>query len=329
MITIKEEFVGCVKWRRAIKLGGADAILLWLAMKRYVAETLSNGFVPDDELDALPGAPERPRDALTALLECGKTKEDGSRGAGLVDPHPHGWQLHDYLDHANSAEQEAVRRERERKRKADYRAGLRTGQSRGTSEGQTGGTVRGTAHAASRVGARTGAPARANPTQPNPTQPDQEATTTGDAEPSGDSQPSAASATAVVVASDTAKVSCPSDLRMTDAQRQTLVTALVPEWAIEPLELAFRMNFQGKPSDVRTREVWQQCMGQWCVARWNDPTKRPQKPGTEGGTGRGTTGTGPGHEQSPRAGDQLGKQLRRIEAGEQQQAEPPAKAALQ
>lgn len=98
---------------------------------------------------------------------------------------------------------------------------------------------------------------------------------------------------------------------MTDGQRATLITALVPEWAIEPLELAFRMNFQGKPSDVRTREVWQQCMGQWCMGRWNDPNKRPQKPGTEGGTHRGT------HEQSPRAGDQLGKQLRRIEAMDQ------------
>jgi hypothetical protein len=109
---------------------------------------------------------------------------------------------------------------------------------------------------------------------------------------------------------------------MTDGQRATLQTALVPDWAIEPLELAFRMNFQGKPSDQRTREVWQQCMGQWCMGRWNDPNKRPQKPGTQAGTFVGTDG----REQSPRAGDQLGKQLRRIEDMERQPAAPEPKA---
>jgi hypothetical protein len=109
---------------------------------------------------------------------------------------------------------------------------------------------------------------------------------------------------------------------MTDGQRATLITALVPEWAIEPLELSFRINFQGKPSDLRTREVWQQCMGQWCMGRWNDPNKRPQKPGTEDGTNHGTQG------QSPRAGDQLGKQLRRIEAMENQ-PQPAGKALPQ
>jgi hypothetical protein len=304
MITIKEEFVGGVKWRKAIKLGGADVILLWLAMKRYAAETLSNGFVPDEELDALPGVPERPREALEALLGCGKTLPDGSRGSGLIDPHPHGWQLHDYLDHANSAEQEAVRKARERERKANYRAGLKTGQSHGTDAGQTNGTVRGTAHAASHVRPRTHTPARTNPTQPNPT--DQDPTTTSNAEPSGANVEPAAGALVVVVG-DTRKISCPGDLRMTDGQRSTMITALVPEWAIEPLELSFRMNFQGKPSDLRTREVWQQCMGQWCMGRWNDPNKRPPKPGTEGGTHRG-------QELSPRGGDQLAKQLRKIDA---------------
>lgn len=134
MITIKEEFVGGDKWKRAVALAGSDAIVLWLAMKHYVAVHLTNGFVPGDEVRALPGAPAKARRALDALLGCGRLRPDGSRGAGLVDEHPHGWQLHDYLDHANSADKEMDRRRKERDRKASYRAG-QGGVSRGTTDG--------------------------------------------------------------------------------------------------------------------------------------------------------------------------------------------------
>lgn len=311
MITIKEEFVGGRKWRRAIELGGADTILLWLAMKRYAAEELSNGFVPNDELDHLPGAPSSPRDALQALLECGKVKEDGTRGAGLVDPHPRGWQLHDYLDHANSAEQEAVRKEKARKRKADYRAGHRTGRPAGQGDGTDHGTSHGT-DVSGPPGAR-GRAHKPNPTQPNPTGSE---TTTDEGAAERDSGGDEVSGV-VVVGSQPQRIPCPSDLQLTEAQRQTLITSLIPAEVIDELRLSFVTNFQANESDTRTLDAWRKCLARDVVGAWN---KRRRHGGTHG--------TGAGHQESPRAGDQLGKQLRRIENMEQQAGSEPSWKAL-
>ncbi len=200
MIQIKEEFVGCKKWHRAIELGGAEAIQLWLAMKRYAAEHLTDGFVADSDIETLPGAPRKARKALKALVECGKTERDGTRGHGLVDVVENGWELHDYLDHANSSDEEELRREKAREKKRKQREAKRRelealrlspsvpGTDGDMSRGQMGtteGTVTGTsrwspptcpqsrplapAPARPRAYTRTAAPV--NPTQPNPTQP--------------------------------------------------------------------------------------------------------------------------------------------------------------
>lgn len=205
MITIKEEFVGGDKWRRAIELGGPEAILLWLAIKRYAAEYNTSGFVPDEEIDSLPGAPKKPRRLLPALTDCGRKKPDGTKGDGLLDPHPHGWMLHNYEDHANSAEEEELRRLKARERKRAYREQkakeLETlkGQRRdgvprdcptdvpGTDTGQNDGTEDGTVP---RAGARAYAGGRSrNPTQPNPTQPEGEEIPLPPSEPEQPRQP--------------------------------------------------------------------------------------------------------------------------------------------
>ncbi len=122
MITYKEEFVGCEKYCRAYELGGGDAIMMWGALKRYAAKHPDNaGFVPDEDIDRLIGAPRNPRQALDALVRCGRLLRDGTRGAGLVETADSGWQLHDYLDHANAPEDEELRRERDRVRKQRQR----------------------------------------------------------------------------------------------------------------------------------------------------------------------------------------------------------------
>lgn len=199
MILIKEEFVGGEKWRRAVKLGGSDAIALWVAMKCYCSlHPDTEGFVPDEELDALPGAPRGARRrALQALIKCGRLLLAGERGTGLVEVAPGGWRLHDYLDHSAAPEEIELRREKARIKKQTYREhkrielaavrrfagelagadspGGQQGDTEGDSPGDNRGTVPGDvlAGAPPHEGARAPAPTRAgahpSPALPNPT----------------------------------------------------------------------------------------------------------------------------------------------------------------
>ena len=155
MITIKEEFLSCDKLARALAVAGSDALAMWLAMKGHASANLTDGFVADEDIAHLPGAPARNQErALRALLECGRMGPDGSRGQGLVERLPHGWQLHDYLEHADSA---AIIRERRRvaaEKKARQRAvnkpetcpagGLSLGDTPACPSGTTTETVTGT-----------------------------------------------------------------------------------------------------------------------------------------------------------------------------------------
>lgn len=148
MIVIKEEFVGGEKHSRAMKIGGGDAIAMWLALKCYASlHPAAEGFIADEDIDTLAGAPRRPRKALQALVECGRLLPDGQRGPGLVDPVEGGWRLHDYLDHSVSPEEEELRRTRARLKKKRQRAEkrreleqLRELELRGMSLGCPGGT---------------------------------------------------------------------------------------------------------------------------------------------------------------------------------------------
>ena len=196
MLVLKEEFVGCEKYRRAYKLGGGDAIVMWLALKCYASQhPSSEGFIPDEDINDLAGVPRSPRKALRALVECGGLMPDGTRGAGLVDPAPGGWRLHDYLDHSQTPEEIELRREKARQKKARQRAEKRReleqvrtesitvyALERGT-PGDSGGHVPGDTLASVRPPAHVSAPARVhalarpqpNPAQPNPLCPDREA----------------------------------------------------------------------------------------------------------------------------------------------------------
>jgi hypothetical protein len=214
VIVIKEEFVGGEKYSRAQRLGGSDAIVMWLALKAYASKHPScAGFIPDEDLDRLLGAPA-PRvvqKALRALVECGRLLPDGSRGPGLVEPVPSGWQLHDYLDHSQAPEELELRRERARLKKQRQREeqrrelelvrsqtrdlspgqmGDNEGQLPGDTSGDDGGDeprdVPGTSLAGARTPgpapARTGARPQPSPTLSNPlvSAPDPEARTRPD-----------------------------------------------------------------------------------------------------------------------------------------------------
>lgn len=120
MITVKEEWLTDDKTKRAIKAGGYEVVALWLALKRYCAEHLTDGFIPDEDLESLPGAPPKPRNVIVALVECGRIQRDGTRGAGLVNKVELGWELHKYTEHANTREQEERRRAKAKERKERF-----------------------------------------------------------------------------------------------------------------------------------------------------------------------------------------------------------------
>jgi hypothetical protein len=127
MITIKEELVYGPKLRRAIKVGGHEAVTLWLGLKEYAATHPTDGFVPTDAIENAAerlGIGKKLDRALAGLKECGELGPDGTRGAGLVDDHEHGAMLHDYGDHAMSADEQVERklRQAERKQVQRYRA---------------------------------------------------------------------------------------------------------------------------------------------------------------------------------------------------------------
>jgi hypothetical protein len=145
LITVKEEFLGSVKTKRAMKLGGSDSVVLWLALKGYVAASNSGGFIPAEAVPDLEGVPRNWRKVMRALVDCGKLKPDGTRGTGLVYEVEHGYQLHDYEDHGTPVDVEERRRkarEQKRRRRAEIATGKepcpsdRTGQRPDNKTGQ-------------------------------------------------------------------------------------------------------------------------------------------------------------------------------------------------
>lgn len=77
-------------------------------------------------------------------------------------------------------------------------------------------------------------------------------------------------------------VPCPEDLRLTDAQRRTLETAMIPPWAIEALTLDFVTAAVGG-AERRTLDVWRKCLSKAITGNWNDPSRRPKPPGATDG----------------------------------------------
>lgn len=117
-------FLGHHKVRRAVR-SGWEALGMWTALRTYVAKFLTDGFIPDEEIDLLQDAPKNPRKWLKVLVECGAPTPEGGRGSGLVDRVPGGWLLHDYLDHALPAEEIKRRRKAAAERQKRWRNGPR------------------------------------------------------------------------------------------------------------------------------------------------------------------------------------------------------------
>jgi hypothetical protein len=161
MIVFKEELLTCAKMTLARSQAGEAAVTMWLALKHHVETHGTDGFIAERDLKSLAILPKRYRSALKALVECGQTYSDGTRGAGLVERVEHGWRLHDYHDHSaktprQQPEADDTQRARERARKAEWRRrhsnvpavpnvpnvpGDKTGQMSQMSQGQNGTNV--------------------------------------------------------------------------------------------------------------------------------------------------------------------------------------------
>jgi hypothetical protein len=101
------------KFIRAIKLGGSEAVHLWLGLRAYCGQNLTDGFIPEDMLDEVRG-PSDPRKRAKALASL--------RTVGLLDEAPGGVMMHDFLEWSSSREEVLQRRESAKNRKRRSRA---------------------------------------------------------------------------------------------------------------------------------------------------------------------------------------------------------------
>ncbi len=104
------------KFIRAAKRGGSEAVHMWLGLRQYVAQNLSDGFIPEDMVDEVRGPPAgRKREAALAVL----------REVGLLEGAAGGVQLHDYLQWSKSRERVLAERKAARDRQERSRANRR------------------------------------------------------------------------------------------------------------------------------------------------------------------------------------------------------------
>jgi len=84
------------KFIRVVKLAGSDAVFLWLGIRAYCAQLLTDGFVPGDMIDEVrgPREPKKRAAALNALVEV-----------TLIERVDGGFFMHDFLDWSKSRAQ--------------------------------------------------------------------------------------------------------------------------------------------------------------------------------------------------------------------------------
>lgn len=123
-LELDDQILNHPKFIRAVKLGGAETVFLWLGIRAYCGQLLTDGFVPSDMLDEVRGPlnAKKRAAALQVLVEV-----------RLLDPCDGGFRMHDFLDWSRSKAQVLADRERARERQARSR-----GMSRRDSPGDFG-----------------------------------------------------------------------------------------------------------------------------------------------------------------------------------------------
>jgi hypothetical protein len=110
-LELDDQILAHPKFIRAVKLGGSEAIHLWLGLRAYCGQLLTNGFIPEDMLDEVRG-PTNPKSRAKAMAAL--------KTVGLLDQIEGGLMMHDFLDWSSSREEVLQRRSsaKERKRRS-------------------------------------------------------------------------------------------------------------------------------------------------------------------------------------------------------------------
>lgn len=138
------------KFIRAVRLAGSEAIHLWLGLRAYCGQLLTDGSIPADMIDAVEG-PAKEKARATALAALIKVE--------LLEVTDQGLQMHDYLDWSSSKEEVESRRASNRDRKR---------RSRGTTDGVTAESQRSHTVTTHGLRAESQTPARADPLRSPP-----------------------------------------------------------------------------------------------------------------------------------------------------------------
>lgn len=75
-----------------------------------------------------------------------------------------------------------------------------------------------------------------------------------------------------------AQVTCPPDLVLTDAQRGSLETSLIPGWAIDAITASFVAAEIADENKKMPLVSWRKCLAKAIASNWNDSKRRPKKP---------------------------------------------------
>jgi hypothetical protein len=263
-IELDDQILNHPKFIRAVKIGGSEAIHMWLGMRAYCSQNLTDGFIPSDMLDEVRGPKSEKvrRAAMAALVEV-----------NLVEIRENGVALHDYLDWASSRDEVTQWRAKARERKARSRAVSHTeSHPESQRDGQrdepvTQGGVTDTRSVAPAYAYALGAPSPSPSPSASPT--DQR------------DQPVAKDLTGIRVSAEQqqqpTKISCPPDLCLLDGQIANLEMSGAPRWAIDILTRDMVGKFIADTGNPRTREAWLKSLSRAVTGEWNSG-RRPKKP---------------------------------------------------
>lgn len=246
-IELDDQILNHPKFVRAAARGGGDAVFMWLGLRAYCAQNLSDGLVPADMLEECKGPRGEARAKALAVL----------KDVGLVDEGPEGLRLHDYLEWASSKAEVLERRASARQRKSRSRS--RHGVTPPVTDAVTdsGVTPPVTPGVPSAVRSESQTPARAPAGE-------------GGGSGSGSGSPEGEQG-------EDTRVRCPPTLRLTPDEVTALaISPGIQDWQVEAMSGAIVPTLLG--GAPRPLSSWRVTLIKAICRTWSDPAQRPKKP---------------------------------------------------